>query len=218
MLPFREVATAAYCPRKCYYRRRDPDVDRGPPPEVIAVRDLAFDYPTLLADDDALEAAPIAVTPTTFRSTLGAARARLDAWDALTEPADRDVFVSGDDCHGVVHKLLDGPTLSLVFAGDPPDRGVWHPQSVRLVAAARALADERGTPVERVYAEYPAHGAIRVVDVTARRLGAYRAARRTARSIDGPPARTRDKQKCDPCEYGDRCGVRTRSLLGRLRS
>jgi len=218
MLPFRDVATAAYCPRKCYYRRRDPDRDRTPPPAVVAVRDLAFDYPTLLDDADALRSAPIAVTPTTYRSNLGAARARLDAWDAIADPADRDVFVSGEDCRGVVHKLLDGPTLSLVFAGDPPDRGVWHPQSVRLVAAARALADERETPVERVYAEYPAHGLVRAVDVDARRLGAYRAALRTARSIDGPPPRTRDKVKCDPCEFTDRCGVRTRSLLGRLRS
>lgn len=216
MPTFREVAVAAYCPRKLYYRRRASDVELGPPPEVERVRELAWRYPDLLADSAALSAAPIDVTPTQFRTRLGAAKARLDAWEALCEPPERDVLVDGADCRGLIHKRLPGPSLSLVFAGEPPDDGVWHPQSVRLVAAARALSDDLGAPVERVYAEYPAHGVVRPVNIDRRRAGAYREALRTARSIDGPPARTRQTAKCEACEFSPRCGVRTRSLLSKL--
>ncbi len=211
MLTFREVETAAYCPRKLYYRQKDSD-DRPPPTAVEAVRDLAFHYPRLLDDVEALEEAPIAVTPTQYRSRLGRAKARFDAWETLCDPDGRDVRLASGTCRGVAHKLLAGPSVSLVFTGQPPDRGVWHPQSVRLVAAARALASQRDAHVDRVYAEYPAYGVVRAVDVNRRRLGAYRAAVRTARAIDGPPARTDERSKCAACEYRERCGVRTRSL------
>lgn len=211
MLTFRDVETAAYCPRKLYYHQRD--ADDGPPPATVeTVRELAFQYRRLLDDVDALQDAPIAATPTQYRSRLGRAKARLDAWDALCEPTDRDVRLASGTCRGIAHKLLAGPSVSLVFTGRPPDRGVWHAQSVRLVAAARALASERDAHVDRVYAEYPAYGRIRAVDVDRRRLGAYRAAVRTARAIDGPPARTEERSKCTACEYRERCGVRTRSL------
>jgi CRISPR-associated exonuclease Cas4 len=216
MPTFREVAVAAYCPRKLYYRRRADEEALGPPPEVRRIRALADRYPELLASDEALAAAPIEPTPTQYRSRLGATKARLDAWDALCDPLDRDVLVAGEETRGLIHKLLLGPSLSLIFAGDPPDTGVWHPQTVRLVAAARALAADREADVERVYAEYPAHGLVRAVDLDRRRRGAYREALRTARTVDGPPARTDSRTKCQPCEFADRCGVRTRSLLSRL--
>lgn len=217
MLTFREVAVAAYCPRKLYYRRRASDAELGPPPEVERVRSLATRYPAVLTDDEALADAPIEVTPTQFRSRLGSAKASLDAWDDLADPPERDVLVTGGDCRGKLHKRLPGPSLSLVFAGEPPENGVWHPQTVRLVAAAQALADERETPVERVYAEYPAYGVVRAVSLDRRRVGAYREALRTARSVDGPPARTDQQAKCEPCEYANECGVQTRSLLTKLR-
>lgn len=217
MLTFREVAVAAYCPRKLYYRRRASDAELGPPAPVERVRSLATRYPTLLRDDNTLADAPIEVTPTQFRSRLGSAKASLDAWDALVDPPARDVLVAGEDCRGKLHKRLPGPSLSLVFAGEPPDNGVWHPQTVRLVAAAQALADEREAPVERVYAEYPAYGVIRSVTLDRRRVGAYREALRTARSVDGPPSRTDQQVKCDPCEYAEKCGAPTRSLLTKLR-
>jgi CRISPR-associated exonuclease Cas4 len=213
MHAFREVETAAYCPRKLYYRRRSPE-DEETPAEVATRRDLAFAYEHLLRDDSALREAPIEVTPTQFRSRLGCAKARIDCWDALVDPADRDVFLSGRDCHGTVHKLLETtpPSASLVFAGQPPENGVWRPQSVRLTAAAKALSWERETAVERVFAEYPAHGVVREIAVNARRTAAYREAVRIADSIDGPPARTDNRAKCDPCDYRGECGVRTRSL------
>jgi CRISPR-associated exonuclease Cas4 len=217
MHAFREVETAAYCPRKLYYRRRSPDPEEVPQ-KVTARRELAFRYEQLLADDRAIDEAPIAVTPTQFRSRLGCAKARLDAWESLVDPPDRDVFLEGRDCRGIAHKLLGGdpPSLSLAFAGAPPENGVWHPQSVRLMAAAKALSWERETSVEQVYAEYPAYGVIRKVDVSVRRTAEYRGAVRIAEAIDGPPARTDDRAKCEPCEYQAKCGVKTRSLRSLL--
>jgi CRISPR-associated exonuclease Cas4 len=212
---FRDIETAAYCPRKLYYRRQSPPEERTPD-AVAARRALALSYERLLTDDDALAEAPTAVSPTQYRANLGRAKARLDAWDALAEPAERDVLLTGRECRGIAHKRLAGPSLSLVFAGAPPKQGVWEPQSARLVAAAKALAWEDETAVDRVYAEYPAHGIIRRVDVDARRTAAYREAVRIADSIDGPPARTKNSAKCDPCEYQPECGVKTRSLRSLL--
>jgi CRISPR-associated exonuclease Cas4 len=217
MHAFRDVATAAYCPRKLYYRRRDPDVGESIPEEVGDRRTLAFEYERLLGDDAALLAAPIEVTPTTFRSRIGCAKAELDAWDGLVDPAARDVMLEGKDTRGIAHKLLERPLApSLVFAGRPPEQGLWKPQSVHLVAAALALSWERERPVERAFAEYPAYGVVREIDVSARRRAQYRAALRTAESIDGPPRRTDSREKCEPCEYRDGCGVRTRSLRSML--
>ena len=214
---FRELETAAYCPRKLYYRRRDgpPDV----PAEVERIRRLARDYERLLTEDTALLSAPIEPDPATVRERLRAARDRLGMWDALATPAETDVYLSGKDARGIAHKLVEteaGTVPSLVFAGKPPDQGVWQPQSVRLVAAAKALSWERERSVERTVAEYPAYGVVREIEVTARRSGRYRRALRTAESIDGPPARVDSDAKCDPCEYREQCGVRTRSLRSLL--
>lgn len=218
MQSFRDVATAAYCPRKLYYRRRDPD-SREAPSAVRRCREVAFRYPELLDDDESIRGAPVEVAPTTFRSRLGCARARLAVWESILDPDEREVMLAGKDCRGIAHKRFntpDGPSLSLVFAGEPPEDGVWHPQSVRLTAAAKALSWEQGTAVERVYAEYPAHGVVRAVDIGPRRAAEYREALRTARSIDGPPARVDNDAKCSVCEFRERCGVRTRSLRSLL--
>lgn len=218
MHSFRAVETAAYCPRKLYYRRRQPAPDREIPDSVEARRQLAFKYERLLADDEAIAAAPIAVTPTQFRSRLGTAKARLDEWEGVADPPERDVFLDGRECRGVAHKLLDGasPIPSLVFTGEPPEQGVWEPQSVRLMAAAKALSWERETAVERAIAEYPAYGVVREVEVTGRRVAAYRDAVRTADSVDSPPPRVDNRAKCDACEFSGECGVRTRSLRSLL--
>lgn len=216
MHAFRDIETAAYCPRKLYYRRRDPE-ETERPAVVDERRELAFEYETLL-DGDSLATAPIEVTPTQFRSQLGCARARLDRWAEIASPAERDAFLSGRECRGIAHKrLVDPPSLSLVFAGQPPENGIWQPQSARLVAAAKALSWEAETPIETVYAEYPAYGVVRRIDIGARRTAAYREAVRIADSIEGPPARLDNEGKCEPCEYREQCGVRTRSLLSRLR-
>jgi len=215
---FRELETAAYCPRKLYYRRRDgpPDV----PEEIARIRALAHDYERLLTDDAALLAAPIEPAPATVRERLRAASERVDDWNGVVDPAEREVYLAGKDARGVAHKLVatdDGAVPSLVFAGRPPEQGVWEPQTVRLVAAAKALAWERERDIDIAYAEYPAYGVIRRIDVNARRAGVYRRAVRTADSIDGPPGRVRNDAKCEPCEFSDDCGVKTRSLRSMLR-
>lgn len=213
MHAFRELATAAYCPRKLYYRRRDPEPESGVPDSVAERRELAFDYETLLTDDEALLSAPIEVTPTTYRSRLGCAKAGLDAWDQLADPPQRNVRLEGKDARGVAHKVLEEPLApSLAFTGEPPEEGVWEPQSVHLVAAALALSWEREQQIETAFVEYPAYGIVRQVDISARRRAAYRSALRTAESLDGPPRRVDNREKCPPCEYREDCGVRTRSL------
>lgn len=219
VLTFREIETAAYCPRKLYYRRRDPAADGDVPARVRERKTLAFRYRELLAaDDETLAAAPIAVAPTTFRSRLGAARAGLDAWARLCDPAGRGVLLRGKDARGVADKVLETtpPTPSLVFTGTPPDRGTWHPQRVRVVAAAKALSWERETRVERGFAEYPAHGVVREVPLDPRRVDEYRTARLTAERLEDPPARVSNRDKCTTCEYRTDCGVRTSSLRSLL--
>jgi len=171
----------------------------------------------LLDSAEARRNAPLAVPPETYHRRLLATRERLDAWEALVDPVDRNVRLAGREARGVVHKVLEDPLApSLVFTGDPPENGVWEPQSVRLVAAAKALSWERETSVERAFAEYPAHGVVRAIDLTTRRKAAYRTAVRTADSVDGPPPRLENDAKCSPCEFADECGVRTRSLRSLL--
>lgn len=211
MHAFRDLETAAYCPRKLYYRRREGA--SSIPDEVATVRSLAFEYERLLTEDAALLAAPIEVDPATYRDRLKHARDTVDAWDAIASPPARDVRLEGRETRGVAHKVLEDPLApSLAFAGRPPEEGVWEPQTVRLVAAAKALSWERETPVDRAYAEYPAYGVVRPVDLTVRRRAAYRRAVRTADTVDGPPARLDDEAKCAPCEFREICGTSTRSL------
>ena len=214
MYTFRELATAAYCPRKCYYRQQD-STDIEVPRAVEARRELAFAYPRLLEAD--LSAEPIAVTPTQFRSRLSRVKAGLDAWESLVEPVGRDVLLEGRDCRGIAHKVLEDPLApSLVFTGTPPETGIWEPQSVRLVAAALALAYERERRVTVAFAEYPAHGVVRKVSLSAHRRATYRSTLRTLDSLDGPPPRVDNRSKCESCEYREECGVRTRSLRSLL--
>lgn len=215
VIPFSDLAIAAYCPRKLYYERREGD--REVPPEVRERRDLAFRYGELLAPGFDLSDEPIAVTPTQFRARLHAARERLDAWEALANPSGERVLLEGRESRGVAHKMLDDPLApAVVSAGEPPDRGVWAPQAVRAVAAAKALAWEREREVERAFVEYPAHGRIREVSLTTRRKALYRQAVETVKALDGPPPRLDSDEKCAACEFRPECGTRTRSLRSLL--
>lgn len=212
---FTDLALAAYCPRKLYYRRRDD----APAPDRDARHELAFRYPELRDPATALGGEPIDVAPDEYRRALGRSKARIGAatFEALADPPRRDAFLEGRRARGVAHKVIETPLApSIVVAGAPPDRGVYRPQSVRAVAAAKALAWERETPVDRAYVEYATRGVVRTVELTARRTGRYRRALRTAASVDGPPARTRQRSKCEHCEYAGECGVRTRSLRSLL--
>lgn len=217
-----ELGRAVYCPRQLYYARQD---DCGEPPtEVLERRELAFRYPTLReADDATLQAQPLGVDPTAYRENLDTL-ADSPHWDALVDPVARDTLLTGKDCRGVAHKLVDcegfelddtdesPPVPVLVSGGVPPPQGVWEPQAVRAIALAKALAWEQERQVPRALVEYPAVGVVRQVRLTTRRAARYREALRTVRTLDGPPPRLSSDAKCDACEFQEECGVRTRSL------
>ncbi|MFC7229463.1 hypothetical protein N0B31_18845 [Salinirubellus salinus] len=214
MFAFTDLATAAYCPRQLYYRRKHDDVGRSP--EAARVRESAFRYPELL--DERTDLPPdVTVTPTQFRTNLACASERLDAWDGLADPPARDVLLEGREARGIAHKVLEEPLApSLVFAGDPPPRGLWVPATVRLVAACKALSWERERPVQRGFAEFPTHGVVREIRLTTRRKAHYRRTVRAVEAMDGPPARVENDEKCVPCEYRGECGTRARSLRSLL--
>ena len=220
LVSFSDLRTAAYCPRKLYYRRTR-DADREPPPTVDAVRSLEPRYEELLGmPPGTLVDEPIAISPVRYRERLAATRDRLVAdgeWERLREPSERARLVTGRDCRGVVHKVLTAPLEPvLVSAGEPPPQGVWESQSVHAVAAAKALAWEHETPVDRVWLEYPAYGVVRSLAMTTRRKARYRRTLRAVRELDGPPPRTTNRSKCDACEFATSCGVRTRTLRSLL--
>lgn len=215
-IAFSDLRTAAYCPRKLYYRWREDDRPTAPR-RVRRRRALSFRYPRLLeASDERLRSLPLAVDPGQYRENLEDVRRRV-VWTDLVDPEGIGIFLAGKDCHGIAHKVLaDPPRPVLISAGSPPEQGVWEARSVHAVAAAKALAWERERPVERAFVEYPAHGVVRSVDLTTRRTAAYRTALRAARSIDGPPPRLSNRSKCEACEFSEECGVKTRTLRSLL--
>lgn len=214
-VPLSDLALAAYCPRKLYYARQD---DRTPPDVAAEARRLSRSYSDLrLASDVALSSMAIAVPPAEFRTALERSRSRLDAWEALTVPAETERFVRGKDVHGRLAKVLADPLAPvLVSPGEPPESGVWHPQSVRAVGAAKALSWRESSPVETAFIEYPRHGVVRRIAITTRRKADYRRTLRAVRALDGPPPRLHDEARCGACEYAEECGVRTRSLRSML--
>ncbi|TKX68591.1 hypothetical protein [Halorubrum sp. GN11GM_10-3_MGM] len=228
LVPFSDLARAAYCPRQLYYVRRDDE--RGVPPKARERIDLAFRYDELVdAPDRVLRRLPLHRSPAAYRRNLARLRER-DEYERLVDPASERGFLSGKDCHGVVHKVLapggkstdaDGsepsppPIPTLVSSGEPPENGVWEPQAVRAVGLAKALAWEREQETPRALVEYPAVGVVREVRLTTRKKAAYREALRAARSIDGPPPRV-DDGRCSACDYAAECGTRRRSLRSLL--
>ena len=230
MPTFTDLSRASYCPRQLYYARREDD--RSPPPVAIERRNLAFRYPELRGADDAtLDAEPVDLAPGAYRAALSRLAER-DDWDELADPTGRMVRLDGKDCRGVAHKVLEGseagggatdaadgdagagsaPVPVVASPGAPPETGVWEPQRVRAVAAAKALSWERGRRVEHALVEYPAGAVVREVGLTTRNKAVYRRALRAVRGIDGPPPRLRNSSKCGSCEYRTECGVRTRSM------
>jgi CRISPR-associated exonuclease Cas4 len=206
-VPFSDLALAAYCPRQLYYARRD---DREPPDAHEAAREIATAYDSLpVASEAALATYDLAVEPPEFRSNLAASLDRHD----VASPDETAVYLRGKDARGRAAKVHSDPLApSLATPGSPPEAGVWEPQSVRAVAAAKALSWREQTPVDHAFVEYARHGVVRRVDLTTRKKAAYRRALRTARSIDGPPPRLHDEAKCGACDYREECGTKTRTL------
>lgn len=213
-IPLSDLSLAAFCPRKLYYAR---DTERTPPPEYQDALDVSRQYGAVFGPTDDVPADKLAVHPATFREALGAARDSLPAWASLVDPERTEVTLAGKDVHGRVAKVLEEPLApALVSPGAPPETGVWRPQAVKAVGAAKALSWERGSAVEKAYVEYPRHGVIRSVALTTRKKAAYRRTLRTVRSLTGPPPRLDDDAKCESCRFADQCGVRTRSLKSLL--
>lgn len=212
---FSALATAAYCPRQLYYRRRDPP--DGLPEAAKRARDLSGRYPDLaVASDAALETFDVAVPPDTYRRRLRGLRER-DCWQTVTDPPESDVLLDGRDARGRVAKVGYDPLRPvLVSPGDPAEDGVWEPQRVKAVAAALALAWRERTEVESALVEYPRHGVVRTVRLTARNRAAYRRTLRAVRGLDGPPPRLHDDARCGSCDYRTECGVKTRTLRSLL--
>ncbi|WP_313693161.1 CRISPR-associated protein Cas4 [Halorarum halobium] len=213
LVAFSDLARAAYCPRQLYYVRRE---DREPPSEATERIDLAFRYPELrAADDAALRTEPVDRPPDEYRGAMDLLAGR-EEWADLTDPAATRTLLEGKDCRGIAHKVLEpddeSPVPTIVSPGDPPEQGVWEPQAVRAVAAAKALAWERQREVPRAFLEYPTHGVVREVRLTVRKKATYRRVLRTVTTMDGPPPRLTGSDKCDSCHYREQCGVKTRSL------
>jgi Domain of unknown function DUF83. len=212
---FSELSRAAYCPRQLYYARKHDD--ETPPESVETKHGLAFRYRELRgADNETLSAEPIALSPAAYREALDTLATRSE-WDSLCYPAETDRYVEGKDCRGLLHKIIDDepPIPTLISPGEPPENGVWKPQTVQAVAAAKALSWERDEAIPRTLIEYPTVGVVREVPLTTRRKATYRRVLRTVRSMDGPPPRVNDS-RCESCEYRSECGVSTRSLRSLL--
>jgi len=205
---FGDLARAAYCPRQLYYAQRE---DGDPPAEHESARDLARRYDELaVASAAALDTYDLAVPVAEFRANL---ESSLDRHPRVADPAEEDAFLRGKDAHGRAAKVFCDPlAVSVVTPGAPPERGVWEPQTVRAVAATKALAWRENAPVDVAYVEYARHGVVREVEVTTRKKAAYRRALRAVRSLDGPPPRLHDDAKCGACDYRETCGTRTRTL------
>ena len=210
-----DLALAAFCPRKLYYARTR---DRSVPEEYRSAVELSTKYGAILEGREAaLVDRDLGVDSTTYVSNLETSRRRLEAWPSIADPPVVDAFLAGKSVHGRVEKVLEKlPAPSLVSPGEPPPEGVWQPQAVRAVGAAKALSWEREHPVERAYVEYPRYGVVRAVPLTTRRKAAYRRTLRSIEAMDGPPPRLGDESKCRSCEFAENCGVRTRSLRSLL--
>lgn len=79
LVAFSDLRTAAYCPRKCYYQRRQDQDDREPPPSVESIRALSSRYADLLeADLETLAEEPFALEPAAYQRRLETTRDRGD--------------------------------------------------------------------------------------------------------------------------------------------
>lgn len=206
-ISFSDLRVGTYCLRQLYYRRQESD--RTPPPNVTARRSLAFRYPEILDQSPAaLTDLPFAAPAKTVQTRLRRAQERFDAWEQLADPPMRDVFLAGDECHGVARKLLEAPLRPVVVSpGKPPGEDVWTTHAVQAVATARALENERDVSVSTAFVEYPAYGSIRRVPITPERQLAYRRVLHAVETLGSPPPRRQTGAKCEPCQYRDRCGV-----------
>lgn len=223
-----EVRNAIYCGRQAYYEARR-EACRLPSPETRILRELAYVYP-ILADspDDALRRAEDTAGVSVSLDISGAADALAERrddnpelWDVVARPDREERYLENERLRGTVDKLSfdddGGAVASLVKTGTPPANGVWS--SERVEAAAIHELVSTSYDVSCVVVEYPRVGALRRVEVGSDDERTLERAIETLEEIEKgvPPSRTDNRSKCESCDFKEECGVKTKSVLTRLR-
>ncbi len=185
---FSDLSAKAACLRTLSNTRETNEQKHSSPDDCERTVELAYQYQELVdTDEQTLGALPIERSPEAYRAALHGLEERAD-WAGLVAPDSRRVRLEGVNCHGLVHKILcngdNPPKPSIVSTESPPEIGVWQPDAVRAVAAAKALAHERDRTVPWAIVEYPAAGVVRDVRLTARRKVTYRRVLRAIQSTE----------------------------------
>ena len=223
-----EVRNAIYCGRQAYYEARR-EACRLPSPETRILRELAYVYPVLAdSPDDALRRAEETAGVSVSLDISGAADALAERrddnpelWDSVARPDRAERYLENERLRGTVDKLSfddDGSAVvSLVKTGTPPANGVWS--SERVEAAALCELVSTSYDVSCVVVEYPRVGALRRVEVGPDDERTLERAIETLEEIEKgvPPSRTDNRSKCESCDFKEECGVKTKSVLTRLR-
>jgi len=221
-----EVRNAVYCGRQAYYEAQR-EACRIPSPKTRVVRELAHLYPTVVESPDeasrrARENAGVSLSLDLSDASDALAEARDDSelWDIVAYPDREERYVESDVLHGTVDKLSfteEGVVVSVVKTGAPPANGVWQSEHVEAAAFERLVSATQN--VRFVVVEYPRSGALRRVEVGKDDVRALERARETLEEIGKgiPPSRTDNRSKCESCDFKQECGVKTKSVLTRLK-
>lgn len=222
-----EVRRAVYCGRQAYYESQR-EACRIPSPETRVLREVAYLYPTVVeSPDDALRRAEEMAGVSTSLDLTDTADALAEEreenpglWDAVAYPDREERYVESERLHGTVDKLSfgdDGVLVSVVKTGTPPQNGVWRSERVEGAAVRRMSSHEHD--IRGVVFEYPRVGAVRSVEVGRDDARALERALEKLEDIEKgvPPSRTENRKKCESCDFKDECGVKTKSVLTRLR-
>ncbi|MDY7082645.1 MAG: Dna2/Cas4 domain-containing protein, partial [Halobacteria archaeon] len=228
------IRSAAYCERQAYYEmRRENDQDFEPSTETRVLHHLAYLYDSLLDEpEEALTTAlkfadseddrdELDIDIRTIVRGLRRTRDTFEYWDAVVRPYRQEMYLETPRLHGTLDKIVethDGYVPSIVKTGEPPRNGVWSSERLEATAVWRIIDAHYPSP-SRVFVEYPRTGEIRVAEIDRRdrrRLEKLLESLEEARK-GHPPSRTSNPSKCDACEFQEECGVKTTSLLSRLR-
>jgi len=222
-----EVRRAVYCGRQAYYESQR-EACRVPSPETRVLREVAYLYPTVVeSPDDALRRAEETADVSTSLDLTDAAEALAEVredepelWEAVAHPDREERYFDGGSLRGTVDKLSfgdDGVLVSVVKTGTPPRNGVWGSERAEAAAVQRVVSHTHD--VRGVVFEYPRVGALRHVEVGRDDARALERALERLEDIEKgvPPSRTENRKKCESCDFREECGVKTKSVLTRLR-
>jgi len=224
-----EVRRAVYCGRQAYYESGR-EACRVPSPETRVLREVAYLYPTVVeSPDDALRRAEETAGVSVSLDLTDAAEALADEreknperWEAVAYPDREERYFEGESLRGTVDKLSfgddgEGVLVSVVKTGTPPRNGVWGSERAEAAAVQRLVSHTHD--VRGVVFEYPRVGALRHVEVGRDDARALERALERLEDIENgvPPSRTENRNKCESCDFREECGVKTKSVLTRLR-